>query len=302
MGLKGLLDLEGLKPHSLHYYPLHWGLIKICNLLEFFERRGVLGDAPYTLLPNVIISSRLVYTPLLINPVSTVHPIIKEFPDKSWPSMEYFIGVKSVKVNGQIVPLSPNLIKIGPKGNGGTKISTTSPYTVLQTSIYNAITKAFTKAISKVPRVGPWRRLARATRRRALGARASRPAVPSIELVLGNNVTWTIFGANSMVAVNNSEVLCLGFVDGGKKPRTSIVIGGHQIEDNLLEFDVGKSRVGFSSTLLGRQTTCANFNFTFDPEAREDPLSPQEQFEQLADSPWVRDWESSGVGVRTTSS
>ncbi|KAK6130328.1 hypothetical protein DH2020_035920 [Rehmannia glutinosa] len=221
-----------------------------------------LGDAPYTLLPNVIISSRLVYTPLLINPVSTVHPIIKEFPDKSWPSMEYFIGVKSVKVNGQIVPLSPNLLKIGPKGNGGTKISTTSPYKVLQTSIYNAITKAFTKAISKVPRVGPVASFGTCYKASSLGSTRLGPAVPSIELVLGNNVTWTIFGANSMVAVNNSEVLCLGFVDGGKKPRTSIVIGGHQIEDNLLEFDVGKSRVGFSSTLLGRQTTCANFNFT----------------------------------------
>ncbi|CAN0886869.1 Probable aspartic proteinase GIP2 [Linum grandiflorum] len=53
-----------------------------------------------------------------------------------------------------------------------------------------------------------------------------------------------------------------GFVDGGANPRTSIVIGGHQLEDNLLQFDVANSRLGFSSSLLSRQTNCANFNFT----------------------------------------
>lgn len=43
---------------------------------------------------------------------------------------------------------------------------------------------------------------------------------------------------------------------------SAIVIGGHQIEDNLLQFDLATSRLGFSSSLLFRQTTCANFNFT----------------------------------------
>ncbi|GMN31387.1 hypothetical protein TIFTF001_044571 [Ficus carica] len=73
-----------------------------------------------------------------------------------------------------------------------------------------------------------------------------------------------------MVSVSN-DVLCLGFVDGGpirfvdwgvKFTRTAIVIGGHQIEDNLLQFDLAASRLGFSSTLLTRKTSCSNFNFT----------------------------------------
>ncbi|KAE9453188.1 hypothetical protein C3L33_14945, partial [Rhododendron williamsianum] len=75
------------------------------------------------------------------------------------------------------------------------------------------------------------------------------------------SVYWTIFGSNSMVQVSD-KVLCLGFVDGGLNPRTSIVIGGYQIEDNLLQFDLAASRLGFSSSLFFRQTTCANFNFT----------------------------------------
>ena len=31
------------------------------------------------------------------------------------------------------------------------------------------------------------------------------------------------------------------------------------MEDNLLEFDLQRSRLGFSSSLLFRQTTCNNF-------------------------------------------
>lgn len=59
------------------------------------------------------------------------------------------------------------------------------------------------------------------------------PDVPSIDLVLQNDkVVWKIFGMNSMVRIIDT-VLCLGFVDGGVEPTTTIVIGAHQMEDNL---------------------------------------------------------------------
>ncbi|KAL1832496.1 hypothetical protein ACET3Z_002147 [Daucus carota] len=74
-----------------------------------------------------------------------------------------------------------------------------------------------------------------------------------------SGVFWRMFGANSMVRVNKN-VMCLGFVDGGEATYiTSIVIGGHQVEENLLTFDLDKSRLGFSSSLLLRQTTCENY-------------------------------------------
>ncbi|KAL0697253.1 hypothetical protein Bca4012_053375 [Brassica carinata] len=86
--------------------------------------------------------------------------------------------------------------------------------------------------------------------------------VPEIQLVLqSKNVVWRIFGANSMVSVGR-DVICLGFVDGGEYAETSVVIGGLQLEDNLIEIDLASNTLGFSSTLLGRQTNCANFNFT----------------------------------------
>ncbi|KAK0576273.1 hypothetical protein LWI29_014779 [Acer saccharum] len=58
-------------------------------------------------------------------------------------------------------------------------------------------------------------------------------------------------------------VTCLAFVDGGiNKHRASMIIGAHQLQDNLLQFDLARSMLGFSSSLLLRGTSCSNFNFT----------------------------------------
>ncbi|KAL3507977.1 hypothetical protein ACH5RR_033359 [Cinchona calisaya] len=166
------------------------------------------GDGPYVMLPNINVSKSLIYTPLFISPFGTGYvPYLNE------PSSEYFIGVKAINVNGKAVPVNRKLLAIDKRGNGGTKISTGKAYTVMQTSIYNAVSKAFAEGLSNVSRV-------------------------------------------------NKDVICLAFVDGGLNPTKSIVIGGYQIEDNLLQFGIANSRLGFSSSLLFRQTTCANFNFT----------------------------------------
>ncbi|WOG94828.1 hypothetical protein DCAR_0314125 [Daucus carota subsp. sativus] len=220
----------------------------------------IFGNDPYTFLPNIIVSDKtLTYTPLLTNPVST-----SATSTQGEPSVEYFIGVKSIKINSKIVALNTSLLSISSAGLGGTKISTINPYTVLETSIYKAVTEAFIKEsaarnITRVASVAPFG--ACFSTDNILSTRLG-PSVPSIDLVLqSESVVWTITGSNSMVYINDN-VLCLGFVDGGSNSRTSIVIGGHQLEDNLVQFDLATSRVGFSGTLLGSRTTCANFNFT----------------------------------------
>ncbi|EEF45327.1 probable aspartic proteinase GIP2 [Ricinus communis] len=216
------------------------------------------GKEPYIIQPNIDVSKILTYTPLIINPVSTAAAFVQ-----GDPSSDYFIGVKSININGKPVPLNTTLLSINSQtGFGGTMISTVVPYTVMETTIYNAFVNAFVKELVDVPRVAsvaPFGACFDASK--IVGTRLG-AAVPSIDLVLqSSNVFWRIVGANSMVQVNE-DVLCLGFVDGGENPRTSIVIGGHQLEDNLLQFDLATSRLGFSSSLFSRQTTCANFDFT----------------------------------------
>ncbi|XP_059625840.1 probable aspartic proteinase GIP2 [Cornus florida] len=220
------------------------------------------GNGPYNLLPNIDASQSLTYTPLFINPVSTASAY-----SQGEPSAEYFIGVKSIKIGDTVVQLNTSLLSINKEGYGGTKISSVNPYTVMETSIYKAVTEAFisqaaARNITRVASVAPFDVCFSSEN---VGSTRVGPSVPYIYLVLqSESVAWTMTGSNSMVYVNDN-VLCLGLVDGGSNPRTSIVIGGHQIEDNLLQFDLATSRLGFSSTLLGRQTTCANFNFTSSP-------------------------------------
>lgn len=84
--------------------------------------------------------------------------------------------------------------------------------------------------------------------------------VPTIDLQLRGGVKWSIYAPNSMVWAKKN-VVCLGFVDGGTVdfPRTtSIVIGAHALEDNLLEFDLTSSQLSFSSSLLLRNASCSS--------------------------------------------
>ena len=174
-------------------------------------------------------------------------------------SDECFVGVMGIKVNGRAVPLNATLLAIDKKGVGGTKLSTVAPYTVLETSIHKAVTDAFAAETAMIPRAAPVAPFKLCYDGSKVGSTRVGPAVPTIELVLGSEAaSWVVFGANSMVATKGGA-LCLGVVDGGKTPRTSVVIGGHMMEDNLLEFDLEASRLGFSSSLLFRQTNCNNF-------------------------------------------
>ncbi|CAL5207024.1 unnamed protein product [Lathyrus oleraceus] len=220
----------------------------------------IFGDGPYGFLPNIVLDSKsLTYTPLLTNPVSTASAF-----SQGEPSAEYFIGVKAIKIHEKVVSVNTSLLSIDSNGVGGTKISTVDPYTVLEASIYKAVTDAFVKAsiARNITRVASFAPFEFCFSSDSVGGTRLGAAVPTIELFLQNeNTVWRIFGANSMVNIND-EVLCLGFVKGGQYLMTSIVLGGYQLEDNLVQFDLAASRLGFSSLLFGRQTGCFNFNFT----------------------------------------
>ena len=73
----------------------------------------------------------------------------------------------------------------------------------------------------------------------------------------------TMKGKNTVRREKGERREGVGFVDGGLEPgspiATSIVIGGYQMEDNLLEFDLVSSKLGFSSSLLLHMASCSHF-------------------------------------------
>lgn len=215
-----------------------------------------IGSGPYYMLPYTKdLSKSLATTPLLINPVSTA-PSYSEGD----PSDEYFVDVKLIRVNGiRLGSFNASLLSIDKQGNGRTKLSTVAPHTVLQSSIYRSVVNKFVKmaALKKITRVASVSPFGACFDSKTIGTSSTGPDVPVIDLVFQKGVYWRIYGANLMVRVK-TDALCLGLVDGGAEPRTSVVLGGHQLENYLVEFDLGSSMLGFSSSLLLHNTSCSH--------------------------------------------
>ncbi|KAJ9187656.1 hypothetical protein P3X46_003085 [Hevea brasiliensis] len=225
--------------------------------VAFFGTRG-----PYMFLPGVDLSKSLVYTGLILNPVgSTVISYNQQ------PSDEYYINLTSIKVNGKAVEVNISQLAIDENGFGGTKLSTDTSYTTLESSIYQAFVKAFVNEsaglnLTVTSAIKPFDVCYQAS---DIINTLVGPGVPTVDLVMeSEDVFWRIFGSNSMVRIERDglDAWCLGFVDGGINARTSIVIGGHQMEDNLLQFDLESKMLGFSSSVLLKRTTCANFTLS----------------------------------------
>ncbi|KDP21481.1 hypothetical protein JCGZ_21952 [Jatropha curcas] len=235
---------------SPHYFALCLSGSSTEHGVAFFATSG-----PYYFLPRVDLSKSLVYTGLLLNPVgSTVISYNQQ------PSDEYYINLTSVKVNGKPIQLNSSQLSFDENGFGGTKLSTDTSYTTLESSIYRAFVEAFVNEsaglnLTVTSVVKPFDVCYQATD--VISTRVG-PGVPTVDFVMeSEDVFWRIFGWNSMVMIERDgvDLWCLGFVDGGVNARASIVIGGHQMEDNLLEFDMESKRLGFSSSLLLKGTS-----------------------------------------------
>ncbi|KAM0071663.1 putative aspartic peptidase A1 family, aspartic peptidase domain superfamily, xylanase inhibitor [Helianthus debilis subsp. tardiflorus] len=210
-------------------------------------------DKPYYFFPGLDVSNHLSYTPLF-----SYHGGI--FTNQKTETKQlkdgYYIKVKSIIINGKPININQKL----------TMISTTNPYTVLERSIFRAVTVEFEKEsrIMKLKSIKPVKPFKLCYEADGVLETHLGPTVPQIKLVMQNDVVWRVFGKNSMVRIVDEglDAWCLAVVDGGVGSVPAIVIGGHQLEDNLLQFDYGKKRLGFSSTLLQYKTVCANFNFS----------------------------------------
>ncbi|XP_047056218.1 chitinase CLP-like [Lolium rigidum] len=187
---------------------------------------------------------------------------------KHGKSTGYYISAdKGIAVNQIQVPLdgygaAPLLIAL----------SSTIPYTALRSDVYRAFITAFDQATSEMARIKPetppFELCYNSTQLRQMRMGY---AVPQIDLMLEGGKNWTLFGGNTMARVNDNTA-CLAFVEmreenkqygygGGPKEAPAVVIGGFQMENNLLVFDVENQRLGFSSLLYAKHTTCSNFNF-----------------------------------------
>ncbi|KAL0380118.1 UNVERIFIED_CONTAM: putative aspartic proteinase GIP2 [Sesamum angustifolium] len=153
-----------------------------------------------------------------------------------------------------------NTFSLNNQGFGGTLISTTTPYTVLEHSVFKTFTEFFANQLTGVPQVEAIPPFGLCFDANILPP--TRVGTPNIDFVMQNkNVTWTFLGVDALVRVR-PNVSCLAVVDGGSNPGAAITIGAYQLEGNFVHFDLLRSRVGFYRSRLSQLFRCSNFNFT----------------------------------------
>uniref|UniRef100_A0ACD5XK64 Uncharacterized protein n=1 Tax=Avena sativa TaxID=4498 RepID=A0ACD5XK64_AVESA len=202
-------------------------------------------------------TSGVAHTPLLTSPAN---------------AGGYYIPVKGISVSWHgadaTAQLPAGALDLDVRtGRGGVVLSTVTPYATMRPDVFRAFARAFDDAITrgKIPMTTVER--VPATKPFELCYRGGFPRVkvpwswdvPRIILELGDGATrnWTVDNNNYVVEVDGA--LCVGIlpVDG----RPAMVIGGKQLENNLLVFDLEKQRLGFSGLLDRALTSCNRATF-----------------------------------------
>ncbi|CAN1340792.1 Probable aspartic proteinase GIP1 [Linum perenne] len=139
-------------------------------------------------------------------------------------------------------------------------VNPTNPYTLMESLLYMVFKAAYLKATTMIN----MRRVKPVSPFDIYFSRSMNDSVPAMDLALQSEIVKRrTEGSNSMVSVDDrgaGEVACLGILEGGSELEVVIVIGGPQMEDRVMEFDLDGSRLRFSSHLCTMQhTTCSHF-------------------------------------------
>ncbi|KAK7397224.1 hypothetical protein VNO78_18391 [Psophocarpus tetragonolobus] len=233
--IQGVLGL-GYSPISLpNQLASHFGLQRQFTtcLSRYYNPKGaiIFGDAP-TNLPHFHdqdIFRDLAYIPLTITPQG-----------------EYNVRVNAIRINQHSVFPSNEISSTVPGHSGGTMISTSTSYLTLQQSLYQSFIQLFSQQLPKQAQVKPVGSFGL-----CFNSKYKITAYPSVELVMDrpNGPVWRISGEDLMVQAQ-AGVTCLGVMNGGVQPRAEITLGARQLEENLVVFDLARSRLGFTTSPL----------------------------------------------------
>ncbi|KAJ4885841.1 Eukaryotic aspartyl protease family protein [Raphanus sativus] len=165
----------------------------------------------------------------------------------------YVLPPNRKDVTGLLV--STPLTRFALHGGESARISSSLiPYGLLETSIYKSLVKAFAGKAKKRKAVAPF---TDCFSYKSFGGKSLLDKeIPVISLVMGGGAKWNIYGPDSLVKVKKT-VVCLAFIDAGVGVRFPVEIGGYQVEDNLIEFDLEASKFSFTSSLLLHNTSCS---------------------------------------------
>uniref|UniRef100_K7K7G8 Peptidase A1 domain-containing protein n=1 Tax=Glycine max TaxID=3847 RepID=K7K7G8_SOYBN len=177
--------------------------------------------------PNDVVSrNSFTYTPLLTNPFS--------------PSF-YYISIQSVSVDGVRLPISESVFRIDANGNGGTVVDSGTTLSFLAEPAYGKILAAFRRRV----------RLPAVESAAALGfdlcvnvSGVARPKLPRLRFRLAGKAVLSPPVGNYFIEPAEG-VKCLA-VQPVRPDSGFSVIGNLMQQGYLFEFDLDRSRIGFT--------------------------------------------------------
>ncbi|XP_037407821.1 chitinase CLP-like [Triticum dicoccoides] len=210
---------------------------------------AIFGGGPFQVSaqPGRDFTQELVYTPLVA-------------AKKGMPPAHY-VSLQSIAVESTRVP-----------GAGAAVVCTKVPFTLLRPDVYRPFVDAFARALkAQGAQGGPVARPVKPVPpfelcydTQSLANTRIGYLVPGVTLTLGGGTNWTMNGLSSMVDLRPGTA-CLAFarmegVKAGDRSAPAVLVGGFQMENTVLEFDVARKRLGF--VRLPFFTQCGHFNFT----------------------------------------
>ncbi|XP_075634592.1 aspartyl protease family protein 2 [Castanea sativa] len=173
-----------------------------------------------------VVSSKMKFTPLVVNPLS--------------PSF-YYIGIKSVSVDGAKLRIHPSVWSIDDNGNGGTVIDSGTTLTFLAEEAYGEVVTAIRRRVRNltVPSPTPGFELCVNESKLVKGT-----SLPRLKFELVGNSAFSPPPRNYFIATEE-RVMCLAIQPVNSETGFS-VIGNLMQQGFLLEFDRDRSRLGFS--------------------------------------------------------
>ncbi|XP_004298308.1 PREDICTED: protein ASPARTIC PROTEASE IN GUARD CELL 2 [Fragaria vesca subsp. vesca] len=177
-------------------------------------------------VPKSDVVSKLSYTRLLLNPLSPTF---------------YYIGIKSVSVNGVKLPVRSSVWALDKNGDGGTVIDSGTTLTFLPEQAYRLILTAFKRSLKQVASPAePTPGFDLCVNVSGLG----RARLPRLSFALVGGSVFAPPPRNYFIeTMDRVECLAIQPVDSGSGFS---VIGNLMQQGFLFEFDKDRSRLGFS--------------------------------------------------------
>ena len=222
LGLTLLAEpFKGLYYNSYSLPPLEqvwsWRVVIVTSVLPFVLLVGI------TL---VGLLRKMKFTPLVVNPLS--------------PSF-YYIGIKSVSVNGAKLRIHPSVWSINDNGNGGTVIDSGTTLTFLAEQAHREVVTAIRRRVRELTVPSPTLAFELCVNESKLVKGAS---LPRLKFELVGNSVFSPPPRNYFIETEE-RVMCLAIQPVNSETGFS-VIGNLMQQGFLLEFDRDRSRLGFS--------------------------------------------------------